>query len=83
MIQKPDSQAPLGMPRLPPLPASVHVGLPRVSPAGGLEIAASQSMEVLGFLRISLDFLIFTRIFTRILQGNYGPRRSWEVFRRS
>ena len=32
-----------------------------------------------GFPRISRNFLIFTKLFDRILQGNWGPGRSWEV----
>ena len=45
-----------------------------------------RSQEVLGspgrgpsFLVEAQDFLIFNRIVTRLLQGNLGPGRSWEV----
>ena len=34
---------------------------------------------VLGFHRISIFFFISTKLFTLILQGNLGPRMSWEV----
>ena len=43
----------------------------RSSPAG--------RYSSLGIHRISQIFLIFPRLCTMILQGNCGPRRSWEV----
>ena len=44
-----------------------------------LERAAIQVLEFQGFPRISLIFLICIRLFAKMLLGNWGPVRSWEV----
>ena len=41
-----------------------------------VEIAAIQVLEYLGFPRISRIFLIITGRVTKIIEGNWGPRRS-------
>ena len=49
------------------------------SPSPARRLAGAQSLEFLGFPRISRNSPICTELFTRILTGNSGPRRSFEV----
>ena len=58
-----------------PLQASTF-GAALGTPCGWAWTEPTQALEVLGFLMISLDFSICNRIRIRILQGNWGPRRS-------
>ena len=53
--------------------------LPIEDPLKFPAIAAMQVLEFLGFPFDLLDLLTCTMIFTRILQGNLGPRRSLEL----